>query len=133
MACAVSLWSRLQEQNIPHHCRQTPRHREVHRRALAEQQVQEQLEPKSPEPKDSRAHAGVQTDFCCDEPGNHRIKVEIVCQADMHLEQPPSLLCSLAEEGGAMASKQKEERWLIKRTSLRASFFCTSYSCKSSN
>ena len=47
-------------QSIPHHCSQSPRHGEVHRRALAEQQVQEQLEPKVPEPEDGRAYTDVQ-------------------------------------------------------------------------
>ncbi|XP_074666242.1 uncharacterized protein LOC141917061 isoform X2 [Strix aluco] len=52
-----------QAKSIPHHCPQTPRHGEDLRRALAEQQVREQLEPKAPEPADGRAHAGVQTGF----------------------------------------------------------------------
>ncbi|XP_074713004.1 uncharacterized protein LOC141938233 [Strix uralensis] len=43
------------------------------------------------------------SELCSDEPGDHRIKVDMVCQADVHLEQPPYLLCSLAEEGGTMA------------------------------
>ncbi|XP_074705079.1 uncharacterized protein LOC141933900 [Strix aluco] len=81
----------------------TPRHGEDLRTALAEQQVREQLEPKASEPEEGRAHAGVQTELCSDEPGAHGIKVEMVCQADVHLERPPSLLCSLAEEGGAVA------------------------------
>ncbi|XP_074682171.1 uncharacterized protein LOC141924142 isoform X2 [Strix aluco] len=98
-----------QAKSIPHHCSQSPRHGEVHRRALAEQQVQEQLEPKVPEPEDGRAHADVQTELCSDEPGDHGIKVEMVCQADVHLEQPPCVLCSLAEGGGAMA-RQAEGR-----------------------
>ncbi|XP_074682365.1 uncharacterized protein LOC141924197 isoform X3 [Strix aluco] len=99
----------LSGSSIPHHCSQSPRHGEVHRRALAEQQVQEQLEPKVPEPEDGRAHADVQTELCSDEPGDHGIKVEMVCQADVHLEQPPSVLCSLAEGGEAMA-RQAEGR-----------------------
>ncbi|XP_074682174.1 uncharacterized protein LOC141924142 isoform X5 [Strix aluco] len=99
----------LSGSSIPHHCSQSPRHGEVHRRALAEQQVQEQLEPKVPEPEDGRAHADVQTELCSDEPGDHGIKVEMVCQADVHLEQPPCVLCSLAEGGGAMA-RQAEGR-----------------------
>ncbi|XP_074783015.1 radial spoke head protein 3 homolog isoform X2 [Athene noctua] len=89
--------------SIPHHCPQTPRHRDHLRRALAKQRVQEQLEPKAPEPEDGRAHTGVQTELCSDEPGDHGIKMEMVCQADVHLERPPSLLCSPAEEGGAVA------------------------------
>ncbi|XP_026714264.1 radial spoke head protein 3 homolog B-like [Athene cunicularia] len=97
----------LSGSSILHHCPQTPRHGEDLRRALAEEQVQEQLEPKAPEPEEVRAHTAVQTELCSDEPGDHGIKVEMVCQADVHLEQPPALLCSLAEEGGAMAWQAK--------------------------
>ncbi|XP_026712934.1 radial spoke head protein 3 homolog B-like isoform X2 [Athene cunicularia] len=96
-----------QAKSIPHQCPQTPRHRDHLRRALAKQRVQEQLEPKAPEPEDGRAYTGVQTELCSDEPGDHGIKTEMVCQADVHLEQPPSLLCSLAEEGGAVARQAK--------------------------
>ncbi|XP_074720016.1 uncharacterized protein LOC141941352 isoform X1 [Strix uralensis] len=85
-AQSIKALVQCQAKSIPHHCSQSPRHGEIHRRALAEQQVQEQLEPKVPEPEDGRAYADVQTELCLDEPGDHGIKVEMVCQADVHLE-----------------------------------------------
>ncbi|XP_026722724.1 uncharacterized protein LOC113490446 isoform X2 [Athene cunicularia] len=102
-APTVKALVQCQAKSIPHHCPQTPRHEEDLRRALDEEQAQELMEPKAPEPEEGRAHAAVQTDLCSDEPGDHGTKVDMVCQADVHLEQQPSLLCSLAEEGGAVA------------------------------
>ncbi|XP_074669740.1 uncharacterized protein LOC141918774 [Strix aluco] len=59
------------------------------------------------------------SELCSDEPGDHRIKVDMVRQADVHLEQPPYLLCSLAEEGGTMARQAEggEEPCKGRRTS----------------
>ncbi|KAM6225512.1 radial spoke head protein 3 homolog [Spheniscus humboldti] len=48
-------------------------------------------------------------ELCSDEPWYHGVKVELVCQADVPLERPSSLLSSLGERGGAMAHQAVEE------------------------